>query len=57
MKCEENSEKPEMIDVTKGATNDVIKAEPVTKEKLRYLRYFRLVSHRKRNGEIYATVP
>ena len=29
--------------------------EPNTKEKLRYLRYFRLVTHRKRNGEyIYA---
>ena len=26
--------------------------EPVTKEKLRYLRYFRLVTHRKRNGKI-----
>lgn len=25
--------------------------EPNTKEKLRYLRYFRLVTHRKRNGE------
>ena len=25
--------------------------EPTTKEKLRYLRYFRLVTHRKRNGE------
>ena len=25
--------------------------EPVTKEKLQYLRYFRLVTHRKRNGE------
>ena len=24
--------------------------EPTTKEKLRYLRYFRLVTHRKRNG-------
>jgi hypothetical protein len=24
--------------------------EPVTKEKLTYLRYFRLVTHRKRNG-------
>ena len=25
--------------------------EPTTKEKLRYLRYFRLVTHRKRNGK------
>ena len=26
------------------------KGEPLSKEKLKYLRYFRLVTHRKRNG-------
>ena len=31
------------------AANDSF-VEPVTKEKLRYLRYFRLITHRKRNG-------
>ena len=33
-----------------GADNHVFK-EPVMKEKLKYLRYFRLVTHRKKNGK------
>ena len=33
-----------------AADNHVFK-EPVMKEKLKYLRYFRLVTHRKKNGK------
>jgi hypothetical protein len=34
-----------------GDNNISTFVEPTTKEKLRYLRYFRLVTHRKRNGK------
>ena len=30
--------------------------EPLSKEKLKYLRYFRLVTHRKRNGMLILTI-
>ena len=38
-----------------GADNHVFK-EPVMKEKLKYLRYFRLVTHRKKNGKFTVTL-
>ena len=37
-------------DTSSAADNHVFK-EPVMKEKLKYLRYFRLVTHRKKNGK------
>ena len=36
--------------VALNGTADSTFVEPTTKEKLQYLRYFRLVTHRKRNG-------
>ena len=41
---------PDSADVLFKDKEDSTFVEPTTKEKLRYLRYFRLVTHRKRNG-------
>ena len=34
-----------------SASDNHVFKEPVMKEKLKYLRYFRLVTHRKKNGK------
>ena len=36
----------------KSSCDNHVFKEPVMKEKLKYLRYFRLVTHRKKNGKL-----